>query len=143
MPVRRWNSRACHSMAAARPRLSRTLGPELRGDTAHGVERAVDALQRRSESLGRLGVPAADARSQPGEVDAEAGEGLAQLVVDLAGDALPLLLAHRLLLRRQGAELLARLLRGVLGVPALGDIVCHRQHAELALDLDEGGGQLR
>ena len=97
--------------------------PQLRADAPRARDRVVDQLlhvaqlrqQARLRALGQVA-------TQPGHVHAQRGQGLAQLVVDLAGDARTLLLAHPLEVRAQVTELLARAAQLLLGPPPLGHV---------------------
>ena len=123
MPVRRWNSRACHSMAAARPISSSTSG------------RSPDAM-RRTEwmmrsiawaiawvfSRHRRGVVGAVPLGKRADVELEAGERLAQLVVDLARDVDAFLLAHRLQVCRERPQVLLRGAQPLLREGALREL---------------------
>ena len=59
---------------------------------------------------------------EPGQVELEGGERLAQFVVDLPRDAGPLLLARRLDPGREGPQLGPRLLQFLRGQGAVGDV---------------------
>ena len=137
--VRLSTSWASHSMAAPRPRSSRMLGRS--SDEMRRTQRMVSftsstraATRATASWLLRI-----DLAVEESQVHAHAGQRLAELIVDLARDAHAFLLAYRLDVGRERAQLLARLPFRLLQTTPLGDVVAQAGGADdLAGRIEDG-----
>ena len=90
------------------PEVVEQRGPEVEGELAHAAEQALDDRRASRRSTRRRGVAAPPQHQQ---VDADRGEGLAHLVVELPRDVPALRLLDLEQRRRQRLEAGGRLLR--------------------------------
>src|SRR5581483_2937146 len=93
------------------PEVVQDSRPQLRRRPSRRLDGLVDERDHRACPLDQLAVRLAprstEPSREPGELEAEAGQRLAEVVVELARDAGPLCLADRLDARRERAQLLA------------------------------------
>ena len=120
-------------------------GPQLGGNLADLADdfvhqpRHFAGLQPQGTQRGQL-AEVGEFLFQPGDVHFQTGERLAQFVMHLSGDAGAFLLAHRLQIRRQGAQLFARVLELLFGLLQAGDVARDLGEAEQpALLVPQGG----
>src|SRR6185437_6658347 len=110
--------------------VAKDAGPQLARNAANDLHGLVDAggdgladhanLPGWAGALGRL-------RSDPCQVELQGGEGLAQLIVNLAGDPGPLLLANRLEPGSEGPQLGAGLFELLGRLGAVGDVALNAE----------------
>src|SRR6185436_393797 len=104
-------------------------GPQLGRDAAHALDNGVDAPGCGAQPLGNRARGFGAVGGESGKIELEAGERLAELVVDLARDARALLLPDVLQIDGERAQLLVRLSQALLGTLALAAPVSLAQRA--------------
>src|SRR5262249_21013040 len=116
-------------------------GPQRGRDVAHQLDDVVDASFEALDLLRRLGRRLRGLQADDRQVHLERGERLSHLVVDLARDVGALLLADRLVVRRQLAQQLLMLAQALLRVLARGDIDSLEHHELSPLEIDQRRGR--
>lgn len=113
------------------------VGPELGGDAVHFLGRVVDEGRHGVDLFVDDGLVAVDVLLQPGDVQVEGHEGLAQLVVNLPGQLLALGFGLLVEVGHQLTQAYVGLFQGLFGVVTLG-LPLFQDHGHLI----EGLGQI-
>ena len=94
-------------------------GTQVVEDAPHRPHRALAHFERRVD-VAAHDLVAREPLAQPVQFELHRGQGSAQLVVDVAGDVRALFLAHRVHVRGQPAQAIARLEQMMVGLRQLG-----------------------